>query len=433
MKLILTLLIISNLIYCQINLKSTYVINNKPLQAIRFITSDKYLIIEYTKNKRVIDPSSIVDSGTYTTTKLYINFKSSSNLPLIKGKKLYLNNNLSKNWWNPKDIYVKSDTDKYHSLGWLPPSSPHEKPKSVIKHNSSIYTKLFYMKVINTYATIYDSLILNDFCGPGQYSTYINNTYVHYTGDTSYHYLIDEYETVVHESVHMFNRIVSVSNKKWRYKIMVEPGITIFYDDTKTFESSKVNLIAPSDAISNIFRYKTYVGVGSTVSSNVSGIYGLMDEFSAYRNGCHASIISYFKSVELNKEDSSIFIEQSIQTYFAYYEFRLFIAWYLDYAKKYQPKVYEDLMANWNFRIAFTLIDNLFAEDVKLLDGTCRKTKNWNFNYYEEKYVKYLKRNLPDWEECLTKFKIEGVSKSNWEKNLKPLPPSGTILIYKDN
>ncbi len=179
---------------------------------------------------------------------------------------------------------------------------------------------------------------------------------------------------------------------------MIEPGLTIYYNSTKTFESSIIRKIVPANANNSIFRYNSYVGLGSNFSSNLSGIYGLMDEFSAYRSGCHAGIISHLKATELNHtQNAKIFISEANKTYFAYYEFRLFIAWYLAYAKKYNESIYKELLDNKNLRIAFTLLDELFKEDVRLLGELNHNLNNRDFNYIEDKYVRYLKQITPEW------------------------------------
>ena len=96
--------------------------------------------------------------------------------------------------------------------------------------------------------------------------------------------------------------------------------------------------IVPKEAPKKIFRYKTYVARGTETSANVSGIYGLMDEFSAYKNSTRASVEAANTVIKLNdKEKIEFFEKKAIAEYFAYYEFRLFIAWYLEYAAKNKP------------------------------------------------------------------------------------------------
>ena len=433
MKLILFFAILSTFLSAQINTKTVFVIGTKPIMAVRFLNQNKWILIEYKKEKKYFVPQSILDSGTYTQSKWFVKFKSKGS-NILKGNKLYLDKKLYQNWITKKN-YTKSDTNKYHLLGWIPPKTPYKIPRATVPNPGvAQYTHQFYIRHIHCYAPQYDSLVINDFAGPGIYTTFINDKIIEYRGDTSYSYLISDYETVIHESTHTFNGIFGYSNKRWRYKIMVDPSIIINYDNTETYQTSLFKAIVPPEAPTKIFRYKTYVAPGSTVSANISGIYGLIDEFSAYRNGCHAGITSYLKAKELKRDAlAKRFLSQSNGVHFAYYEFRLFFAWYLAYAKQNYPKIYTQLMDNHNFRVAFTLIDDLFLEDVKLLDSINKNETTYDYNYYYENNVKYILSIIPSWQIFIDDYKVKGVTKDNWMEKVKELPPLDPTVTIKKN
>jgi hypothetical protein len=423
-KYTLILLFLFTKVFAQINPKTVFVINNKPIQVVRFVEKNKFIVIEYIKDKKVNIPQMIVDSGTYTQTKWFIKFQSTKS-NILNGNKLYLDKKLSANWWWSKKTYTRSDTNKYHYLGWIPPKQPYKKPNPSVPNPAiADYTKQFYIRHIHCYVPQYDSLMLTDFCGPGIYNTYVNNKYIEYRGDTSYNYLISDYETVVHESTHTFNGPFGYSNKRWRYKIMVDPGIIINYDNTETFQSCLFKPIVPPEAPKKIFRFNTYVAPGCTVSANLSGIYGLLDEFSAYRNGFHAALISHLKAKELKHDGlAAKFMTQANGTSFAYYEFRQFIAWYLAFAKSNYPKIYKSLMDNWNLRSAYTLIDQLYSEDLKLQSDIHSKSTSYEYTYYTSTYTDYLNSIYPKWSSYIEDFKIKDINSNNWKEKIQTLPP----------
>ena len=120
-----------------------------------------------------------------------------------------------------------------------------------------------------------------------------------------------------------------------------------------------------------------------------------------------------------DKDKITIFQDEAIGEYFAYYEFRLFIAWYLEYAEKNKPDIYKKIMANTNLRIAYTLLDDGFRNDIKDLQILVKKNSSWGYDYNEKEYAQYVKELLVSHEKTLTKFRIEGVNKENYKEKLK--------------
>jgi hypothetical protein len=76
-------------------------------------------------------------------------------------------------------------------------------------------------------------------------------------------------------------------------------------------------------------------------------------------------------------------------------------------------------MDNTNFRIAFTLLDDGFSNDLKELEKIVKKYPIYSYDAFEKENVEYLKTLLTDHEKTLTKFKIEGVTKQNYKEKLK--------------
>jgi hypothetical protein len=276
------------------------------------------------------------------------------------------------------------------------------------KHEALInYTKTFYINTAEFYATPYRSLLENNYCGPGCYSTVIDGNAMDWNYDTSRTTLSSDFGTVVHESTHQFNGA----------KYMVIPGIEIPVERGKFFTSSEFKKIVPAGAAAKIFRYQTYVSDSAVVSANKAGIYGMMDEFSAYENGTRADVLA--AQAALANGDTVLarnFLSQAKGTYFAYYEFNLFIAWYLHYAKTDHADIYKETMANSNLRLTYTMIDQEFKSTIADLKKTAAAAGEGK-NYLAEsdsQYAAYPKELLVKEQSYLTAFAIKGVTKDNY-------------------
>jgi hypothetical protein len=282
--------------------------------------------------------------------------------------------------------------------------------KTVREKNPSDQAKMYFMRLLNDFAPNYKSFIDTNYCGPGCYYSVVNNVSVPASKDTTNDRLISSFNTVVHESTHHFNS---------HTEICVDPTIIIQLERTPTFASEKFLAIVPKEAFGKIFRLKSYVGNGSGVSANLSGIYGIMDEFSAYRNGTKASVEAALSAKSAKNEKRKLdFIRESLPTYFAFYEFRLFISWYLDYGAKYQPAMHKALMENTNFRVAFTLLEQGFMEDIKIMEKLVSENPSvkWSYDFYEKDYVSYCKELLVGQEKTLSSFRIAGVTAQNYRQ-----------------
>jgi hypothetical protein len=230
-----------------------------------------------------------------------------------------------------------------------------------------------------------------------------------------------EFETIIHESTHQKN-----SNEI----IFVSPEISFYTTaDQRTlinhfFKSEQIASLLPSDVNEKVFRFNTYIGLNSGVTSNVKGIWGLMDEYTAYQNGCRASIMAYDNA--LLKGDTTMAltcIEESVKTYFAYYEFRLFIGAYLKYAALYHSELYKDILEFTALRKAFALNTILFEANVYNIQHTKNRLKRhnahveWLYNYYQEKYVAPTNACLVPFQEYLSVFSKPFESEYAWAKS----------------
>lgn len=268
-------------------------------------------------------------------------------------------------------------------------------------------TKKYFLTTTAFYTPEYKSLLLKSYCGPGYYKTNIGGIDVPWNMDTSRTVLVNDFNTVIHESTHTFNG----------NSYLIIPGIEIPVYKTSFYKTCEFKVIVPADAKSKIFRYNVYVDENSIVSSNVHGIYGLMDEFSAYENGTRACVIAAKNS--LANGDTVLarnFLLQAQATYFAYYEFNLFIAWYLHHSKVSQPDIFKETMNNTNLRVTYTMIDQEFSATIADFKKTITAAKAGKdfLNYNEKQYVVYTKELLTKEQSYLAEYAVKGVTVENY-------------------
>ncbi|MGF1533607.1 MAG: hypothetical protein ACFCUI_07875 [Bernardetiaceae bacterium] len=173
---------------------------------------------------------------------------------------------------------------------------------------------------------------------------------------------LDAFNTLVHESLHWYNY---QQGGFWHENYYIKPGQDLRTRRRFVFNSVALNAIVPVEVQARIFRYHTYIGDSSRVGSQVNGFYGILEEFGAYYYGTKADL-SLYPYYQTFCQQSGCwmkkFLGNTLSTLHAYYEFRLFMAWYLRYASLHEPEVYEGLMNDLVLRKAYTLINRDFTD-----------------------------------------------------------------------
>lgn len=201
---------------------------------------------------------------------------------------------------------------------------------------------------------------------------------------------IDNFGTAVHEGLHNYdwdlaNEAENATpqwNDRWK-SYFVNTGIVLSTEEKSVFKTSTLHRNYFPRAVKEMSRYETYIQAwGDNVSdensrlsegelaaygvrelrpgearttSNVKGIYGLMEEFNAYHHGVKAEY-----ELITGMEDPKI--SGSTNSVASYFEFNVFIAYYLKYAREREREVYEMLMNDQSLRMAYTLIELSWRE-----------------------------------------------------------------------
>ena len=402
MKKILAMLLIPFLSLSQPDTAKAYITGSKPTKAIRFYGNGTFVEHSYEKPllpKGPSKPIEKIDTGTYKAGRLTI---------VLNGKLPRMMRYDDKK----KDIYAGLFRPKRlrKCASALYPTVAEWERSEWIKHNIDLYIKQSqeYIKTkaiasIKKWCPEYMLLVDSAYCGPGCYNSMAGNKMIMYAGDTNIRFP-DELETLIHESTHHYNKEVWEWGKNLNHRYMITPGHDLWARHTKLYASCEFIAIVPKDAPAKIFRYGLYVGPDSHVSANSWGIYGMMDEFSAYYNGSRSAWIGYqLAKSRGDKKSMEIFEQRCLGTYFAWYEFRTFAGWYLTYAKLKHPDVYKETMENRDIAKVFAELDREFGD----LAAKAEKefSESWILEQYEKEYISYLRPIMKGLEPILTEFK----------------------------
>jgi hypothetical protein len=361
---------------------------------------------------------------TFLSTERRHSFNPLTQKPVLKGKKgIYLKPMRGRIGGKPDFLISKNPQEYNKPWNYNPITKRLEeelvevKPSATSSASTQIAieaAKRYYLNTTAQYTHGYNTILENNYSGPGLYSTYINGIFVTWDEDTSDAKLFGDLNTVVHESVHTYN------NNHY----LIIPGITIPVNETETCHSSDFNILVSKDLQQKIFRWNNYVSKESGVTANLMGIYGIMDEFSAYMNGTRAGLMAAAKlEAQGNHQKADIQLEHASRTYFAWYEFRLFTAWYLHYTHQNRREIYNKIMENNNLRLTYTLIDNEFEKIISeagrmCINNNCDVWKNYADRY--RKYVEPCTKELVKEEKWLSDFRLQGATLQNYKDYLTP-------------
>ena len=280
-----------------------------------------------------------------------------------------------------------------------------------------------FAEMINRFIPKYNHLIQTAYCGPGCYKEISDGSASftrgddkdnHWCGDSSEFYLIHNWNLIVHESTHKMNDynydtldyLLEDGLTKEKYQIkskkyLIEPDKHINVPVTQYFRTSEIESIVPKNLLPKIH----------DTTSNSLGIFGMLDEFSAYYHGINASLDAAKSKYALSNNIRYNLLESIYRYYSSYYEFNLFIAWYLKYAKLNKKDIYESMMLNTELRVAYTLIDSKFnkclsdySDAIKLEEALISKYKK-----IEDEYIMRLKRYLTAEQSYLDEFKLDSI------------------------
>lgn len=180
-------------------------------------------------------------------------------------------------------------------------------------------------------------------------------------GDSLQEFIMS-YPTIIHEGFHVFETTInSFSDSLRRYRL--DDTTIIALRRFHSFPARSINSVVPVDVQKKIFRYNTYINSKDDhLDTQQDGFLGIIEEFCAYYQSLKAYTCSYYFLRDsfaysrpkiwleyLNNEGSEIY---------AINEFKLFIAWYLRYAKQNRPDIYKHIIGDEHIKAIFTKVSS---------------------------------------------------------------------------
>lgn len=186
--------------------------------------------------------------------------------------------------------------------------------------------------------------------------------------------IVDAVDVGVHEEFHELSYMNMPYNSE---NIYIGNGKSIQVPITRVFRSSKAASTMPADLRTQ--RWSLYVGNPEPdMASDVQGVYGLLNEFTAYYWGMHAqlALFPYFQSGNATPDQWRSFVNQCANDRLAYAEFKYYMLKYMLYAKQHSRSVYNEILSNQKFLKAYQTIEKSFASQIRIFEKRLKDISN---------------------------------------------------------
>jgi hypothetical protein len=262
---------------------------------------------------------------------------------------------------------------------------------------------------------------------------------LYYTNSPNVQGVLEDFATIIHEFFHSTDTDLTTNSA---YSYGVNQSIRIEVPATQCFESSEINNMLSQSLRDSVFRYGLYMGndkvlsggldvqkeIGEGAASVKQGIYGILEEYFAYKNGFNAQLdlFGFYNSLPQETEDlwKDYFTESNNGT-IAFYEFQLFVSWYLVYAKEHHKDQYDEILNNKPLRVAFTLLHDEFLSSINRLHSL-RATKS---NFQTKCFADLVKLD-DSHEDLIAMIKLSGLSEHIKDSTFVENGESKTIQIH---
>ena len=221
---------------------------------------------------------------------------------------------------------------------------------------------------------------------------------------------VGDFGTTVHEGLHSYDSDLSEKHTNdlidaeeswngWLKAYFVNTKVILTPERHKVFKTSLLHADYFPDSVKRLARYDTYIqewegevsdanskltlrevrayGVEefkngeARSTSNVQGLYGLLEEFNAYHHGAKAQFEVMSQAPDIETSGSTNLLN-------SYYEFNIFMAYYLKYARENRKDIYAIFIGDTELRTAYTLIELSWRELVTNIYSNKKSTRHFN-------------------------------------------------------
>jgi hypothetical protein len=136
----------------------------------------------------------------------------------------------------------------------------------------------------------------------------------------------------------------------------------------------------------------------------------MLNEFSAYFHGVNATWLLYKRADTLFSKMQYEELKEVLYGSLAYYEFSLFMSWYIDYLKHEHPETYKSVLRNITMRMVFTDLEIAFEKLATTIERDITQFDYISFFYktYLKSISEGLKAELENSQDILNEFRIRG-------------------------
>jgi hypothetical protein len=215
-----------------------------------------------------------------------------------------------------------------------------------------------------------------------------NNHFDRYAEGNTRNNVRDALGTIVHELNHGYSALMA-----WKLRPRERDQYACYYIGDTTHILVKYTPVFLTEEIGkdvrpelHTFRFDTYVYNPKEkiqITSNVLGIYGLLDEWNSYYHGTKTDVYMYKWYEENSKntvEDWRNYFSTVGSVINAYVEFKFYCLTYLLHAQKHKPEVYQAILSNPEFIEVFMIVNqrygNLVSEYLTIKKNILKKLQN---------------------------------------------------------
>jgi hypothetical protein len=167
--------------------------------------------------------------------------------------------------------------------------------------------------------------------------------------------------TIVHEAFHLYESAHNSSDTIRQYRI--NDSLTIFINKFSSYPCLEINKIAPPLDRQKVFRYNTYINNKDIKhDTQQHGFLGLIGENVAYYQEFKAyNALFKFLKDKYGWADAELwrrYLGETGSVRYSLLEFKLFISWYLQFAKTAHPTIYKKIISDKNIQKIYTLLES---------------------------------------------------------------------------